>query len=198
MQLTFLRQLQTGKSYRDLTGQRFGNLRVLSETVVYRKNGNREIAWECRCRCRAIVVKRSGDLTSGKVTSCGCTTRKRIQLLGKANKLDLTNEQFGFLRVVRQVKSSAPGNIAWKCHCDRCGNNNVIVFSTNLLSGRTKSCGCVSKDRQVKITINQETLSLSEWSRRSGVSKELISYRLKRGYPPQEAVFKPARRAAIR
>jgi hypothetical protein len=45
-----------------------------------------------------------------------------------------------------------------------------------------------------RITLNGETLSIADWSRRSGIHQDNISSRLIRGWSPEKAVFKPARK----
>lgn len=55
-------------------------------------------------------------------------------------KKDLTGLQFGYLTVISQTQKRIQRKIVWKCLCV-CGNECEIL-STNLLSGRTKSCGC--------------------------------------------------------
>lgn len=47
-------------------------------------------------------------------------------------------DRYGKLTVVEQVEN--PGMSKWRCVCD-CGTEKV-VFGTNLVNGRTKSCGC--------------------------------------------------------
>ena len=51
-------------------------------------------------------------------------------------KKDLTNQKFGLLTAI-----SYAGNSQWNCICD-CGNH-VIVKTSALNSGKTKSCGCL-------------------------------------------------------
>lgn len=54
---------------KDLTGRRFGRLKVLSKTAQ-RKNGH--LVWHCRCDCGNEVEVVSSYLTSGETRSCGC------------------------------------------------------------------------------------------------------------------------------
>lgn len=58
---------------------------------------------------------------------------------------DLTNRIFGKLTVLERVEDYvSPGGVhiaQWMCLCD-CGSRK-IVSSPNLMSGRTKSCGCI-------------------------------------------------------
>ena len=58
--------------------------------------------------------------------------------------LDLTGERFGRLTVIDCVGTDKRYHKKWKCRCD-CGNE-IIVLSTNLLTGQTKSCGCWRSD----------------------------------------------------
>lgn len=55
-------------------------------------------------------------------------------------KIDITGQRFGKLVALKDVGSNG-NNILWKCKCD-CGNN-IIVPSSRLRSGNTKSCGCL-------------------------------------------------------
>jgi hypothetical protein len=55
-------------------------------------------------------------------------------------RVDITNQRFGKLLVIRQVPGSK-GIIKWECTCD-CGNK-TIVSTSNLQAGNKRSCGCL-------------------------------------------------------
>ena len=55
-------------------------------------------------------------------------------------KLDLTNQQFGRLTVLRPADNIGC-HTAWVCQCE-CGRKTVVV-TRRLRSGNTKSCGCI-------------------------------------------------------
>ena len=59
---------------------------------------------------------------------------------------DLTGKKFGRLTVTgftrNTVESTGARRLLWKCTCV-CGKN-TLVQGSNLLSGHTKSCGCLS------------------------------------------------------
>lgn len=57
--------------------------------------------------------------------------------------IDLIGKKFGKLTVVSRAKN-IDGRCAWLCQCE-CGNN-VIVSSSNLRRGGTKSCGCIRRE----------------------------------------------------
>ena len=66
-----------------------------------------------------------------------------------SKRLDLSSQRFGRLVALRPdktyVKHSGKIVTTWTCRCD-CGNE-VVVSTSNLRSGNTKSCGCLQKDR---------------------------------------------------
>lgn len=63
------------------------------------------------------------------------------------HKIDLIDQKFGLLRVVKRVGSNIQGNSLFNCIC-KCGNTKIIP-SPNLRSGRTKSCGCRSSRKTI-------------------------------------------------
>lgn len=63
-----------------------------------------------------------------------------------AKAKDLAGKRFGRLKCIKIAKKRFKGErIRWVCECS-CGNS-VEIFSENLLSGNTKSCGCLSHER---------------------------------------------------
>ena len=60
--------------------------------------------------------------------------------MSKSFKNDLTGQRFGRLTVLEFVPRTCKGSY-WKCKCD-CGAERVIGAS-GLISGQTKSCGCL-------------------------------------------------------
>lgn len=64
------------------------------------------------------------------------------------NKIDLTKKRFDRLIAIKEAPKNKHGNTMWECICD-CGNK-VIIGSSSLLSGHTKSCGCYNKELTIK------------------------------------------------
>ena len=59
-------------NFRDITGQKFGKLTVISFSRDV-KSGNRyRKYWNCICECGNHKEVRLDSLTSGNVKSCGC------------------------------------------------------------------------------------------------------------------------------
>jgi hypothetical protein len=61
----------------------------------------------------------------------------------KNNIIDLTGKKFGMLTVINFSFKTKHSHFAWYCKCD-CGNYKNI-YATNLINGKTKSCGCLQK-----------------------------------------------------
>ena len=57
------------------------------------------------------------------------------------NKQNLTVQKFGKLTVIKRVENDKHYHKKWLCKCD-CGNYKEVLQSC-LLSGSTKSCGCL-------------------------------------------------------
>ena len=126
-------------AFKDLTGQRFGRL-VAIERSDNNKSG--EVMWRCKCDCGREIVTFSNSLAHGKVKTCGCS---RVR--------DLTGRRFGRLLAISRVDNQKDRNSLWLCKCD-CGNEkNVVSFS--LVSGRTKSCGCLNLEFLNEMTRDQ-------------------------------------------
>ena len=118
-----------GKPQRkDFVGKRFGQLTVLG--YWGKKDGMHR--WECRCDCGNITIVGRTLLQSGKTKSCGCLGHPPVQ--------NIQGQQFGDLTAVG-FEGKKDGQYYWRCRC-RCGNE-TIVRQNNLLTGKTKSCGCL-------------------------------------------------------
>lgn len=128
------------KKFQDLSGQIFGFLKVI-RPLDERKNGYILYACECSCGkpgCKKIVYKASRQLRYGNAIDCGSGPRYK----------DLTGQRFGMLTVIEKIeKQPKNGHIWWRCHCD-CGGE-VIAFTSDLTSGNRKSCGCLSRYKEL-------------------------------------------------
>ena len=128
-------------AFKDLTGMRFGRL-----TVQRRAENNKwgQAQWICLCDCGNEAKVDAGNLTKGKTQSCGCLWKEKA---GRKPAADLSGQRFGKLVAIERVnqKGERP---KWLCKCD-CGNEKV-VSSCGLLNGRTKSCGCLTSEKNIE------------------------------------------------
>ena len=81
------------KTKRDLTGQQFGELKVLEDDGT-RDEAHRSIKWKCQCSCGKVVHIRSDRLIGGDAWSCGC--QKQSQGEAKIRKI-LTEANIKFI-----------------------------------------------------------------------------------------------------
>lgn len=61
---------------------------------------------------------------------------------------ELTGQQFGRLTVLEYAGRTPKSHRLWKCLCE-CGTE-TIVHESNLVAGKTKSCGCLARHIQPK------------------------------------------------
>lgn len=133
------------KPKKDLIGQVFGDLEVLSINEEKSKLYNRTY-YNCMCnRCKKICVKRTDNLNNN-ITDCGCRVleKKRLKSI-----IDITGNYYGDLEVLELDKEKTLNNnnindhVYWKCKCHICGNIKSIL-SSSLKNGQVKACGCTT------------------------------------------------------
>jgi hypothetical protein len=128
---------------RNLVGQRFEKLTVISAApnLLPQNEGRSFTAWNCQCECGKIVTVRTGTLIAGQQKSCGCI----ISQSGIAIKPG---------QVFHKLTTLSYDSGHWDCQCE-CGNL-TDVLTHHLLTGNTKSCGCL----KIEAIINNQKLSL--------------------------------------
>lgn len=84
------------------------------------------------CRCGNIFTTRYSHLINRHTKSCGCLQRK-----------NLINKIFGRWTVIGKTKNKY-NHLTWICKCD-CGKTKNLP-THSLLSGISKSCGCLRKE----------------------------------------------------
>jgi len=65
-----------------------------------------------------------------------------------ATVLDMVGKRVGRLMVVERAKNSKSGQARWVCECE-CGKKS-IVLGYDLRSGKTRSCGCLQKEKAIE------------------------------------------------
>lgn len=125
----------------DLTEQKFNRLTVIRRDNTSTKTKNRNTKWICKCDCGKITTVDNYKLKNGLIKSCGCFKKDN-------EVIDLTGQKFGRLKVIKRGKNKSYRAVTWICICD-CGNETVVT-SIALRTGRTTSCGCYSKEVNLK------------------------------------------------
>ena len=120
----------------ELTGQRFGRWLVIGESD---RGKSGRILWKCICDCGNERSVAGYSLKNGDSKSCGCLNREKISERCKA---DLIGQRFCRLVVLEESqREKRCASVKWLCHCD-CGKG-CVVTTGHLMSGHTKSCGCL-------------------------------------------------------
>ena len=115
-------------------GMKFNRLTVIGPAGT---DGRQHRLWECKCDCGGTTFATTSDLRHGHKKSCGCL--KRV-----SHAKDITGQRFGMLTVMKRAGTNQHRKALWKCKCD-CGRTTV-VSSVDLVTGNTKSCGCLGKN----------------------------------------------------
>lgn len=127
----------------DLTGQRFGKLVCMRPYEEKDIRGNTQ--WVCQCDCGNTCIAALHQLRAGYKKSCGCLSQPTVK--------DYVGKQFNKLTVIEYV-GKWDGMHRWRCRCD-CGNETV-VGQTLLQSGKTKSCGCLTRSKKKDVLHDPE------------------------------------------
>ena len=152
------------KRFQDLIGKQFGRLTVIDYAG---KMGTKNY-WICECSCseKNTIKVRSDSLKSGTSKSCGCYMKERTY---ETQFKDLTNQKFGKLLILDEIKIRKNKKTLFLCRCD-CGRE-VQMFSTNLINNSSKSClQCANK--------NNNGWRYDEWNNHSKNSKCFDSFKV--------------------
>lgn len=110
------------RTFKDLSGQRFGRL-VVIERSDRKKNNNR--LWKCVCDCGNVTYVRANGLTRGTTRSCGCLA---IELNSIRNKGKSPNKTHGLSCDKDTGKHTRLFNI-WSSMRARCNNPKSRAYS---------------------------------------------------------------------
>lgn len=133
---------KNGSQAEDLTGRRFGDLKVLYRVESHR-NGRTQ--WMCECVCKNQVVVTAHELKAGNTKSCGCYRKNNPSYV-----LNLQGKRFGRLTASHPTdKRDKKGSVMWHCRC-RC-NNELDISADALVHGNYRSCGCLKKEIEQKV-----------------------------------------------
>ena len=137
----------------DLTNQRFDRLIALYPTDE--RNAGGSIKWMCKCDCGNQKAIASSDLKSGKIKSCGCLSKERLELGRTAE--DLSNQVFGKLTTILRCEDktfeSGAKATQWLCKCE-CGRYTKVL-ALNLKTGNTQSCGLCGQNSHGNLKIDK-------------------------------------------
>lgn len=185
---------------KDLRGKKFGRLTVLNEKPIRKNN---QTLWKCKCECGKEKYVFMGNLTKGKVNSCGCLLQEARKNRKKQNKRLI--HIFSHMKQRCYNKKSNVfkhyGGRGIKI-CDEWLNNSKKFYDWALSNGykdnltidrinvngnyEPSNCRWVTMKVQQnnrtnnrKITINGKTKTASQWAEKYGLTHEGFMWKYK-------------------
>lgn len=205
----------------DLTGQRFGELEVISRSG---SDKHRRSLWNCHCDCGADVVVPGSQLRGGQSKSCG--HRQRTFFV----KNGYCENRHGMSKTRLYDEWSS---MKYRCHtesskdypdygergiyvCDEWRNSFESFRDWALANGYQDDLSIDRKDNDgpycpencrwatikqqaynkrttVYITYNGVTRTVAEWAAITGIKSRTIAARLRKGWSPERALTEPLR-----
>ena len=197
--------------FRDIEGHRYGRWLVLGYGGILRGKNQGYASWYCRCACGTMRRVKSHNLLSGQSRSCGCIHLEAVSTHGKSrtkiysswlhmirrcrDPKDYSYRLYGargievkfrdfaeFYREVGDPPSSLhtidridngghyePGNVRWATRVEQIHNRGPMPGSRMLkMDGRE--------------------MSLANWARELGMSRQTLWARLKKGWDLKTAL----------
>lgn len=130
----------------DRIGEKFNRLTIIE--VYYKMTPNikkprKDKFAKCKCECGNEHHADYRAVVTGNTKSCGCLRVEKAK-----QYIDIIGKRYGRLVVVEKTEqkvSKSNRSIVWKCKCD-CGEYKLVP-TTMLNTGKTKSCGCLAKEK---------------------------------------------------
>jgi len=189
----------------DLTGKKFNRLTVISRAE---NRGNRAM-WDCLCECGTKTLNSSSDLTLNNSKSCGCfgrdVSRERLTTHNMTNSTEYNSframkercynknhamshlyHKRGITVCQRWLNSfenffADMGKKPSKAHTIERINNDGNYCPENCKWG-TPTEQANNKRNNHKLTYMGETLTIAQWSRKTGIKYRTILSRIRYGF----------------
>lgn len=204
----------------NLTGRRFGRLTVVGPHISVK----RRTMWPCLCDCGGTTTVMASSLKRGLTQSCGClsseTTAARNRSHGKASRKQRVPE-YAVWHLMRQ-RCNDPNSKAYPHYggrgikvCDRWSSfanfyadmgsrptpdhqldrvNNESHYEPGNVRWTTRIVNGNNRRDNRRLTLNGETMTMSNWSRQTGIKVHTIHQRLDRlGWSVERALTTPTR-----
>ena len=197
----------------DLANQRFGRLFVVRFAGM--KGPHR--AWLCRCDCGNEMVTRGSSLSVGGVKSCGCYTREIMSKVTTARNLKHGQSRRKSRTRTYQIWVQLPHRRFYKLQPPVCSRwrKSFTAFLSDMGACPTpkhtidridngkgyapSNCRWATmKEQQNNRTNNRRlildglTLTLMQWSEKTGIPRSTISARIDRlNWPVEKALTTP-------
>jgi hypothetical protein len=187
----------------NLLGQRFGRLTVTEQAPSVVCGSKPFTRWVCQCDCGVVVTTYTNGLRNGHTKSCGCM--KRDLAAQRSTKHAGTNSRLYAKWKAMKSRCENPNNVSFRNYggrgirvCDRWQDFDVFRRDVGEPPSHSHTLDRVDNDKNyepdncrwadkhtqdnnkrtsVRITFDGQTLTLTEWGRRLGVSANTIKRR---------------------
>ena len=123
----------------DITGMRSGSLVAIRDVGTQdHKGGGKNRVWLCRCDCGNTFVTKATNIKTGVSTSCGCQSKKYVDITGKRMGKLVAVKYTG--RSYKDSRGRRRGRL-WEIKCD-CGTPLEMAAGHFIKRHRTH-CGCM-------------------------------------------------------
>ena len=160
----------TASNFVDKSGEFINGIEVIKYVG---RNASSQICYLCKCHCGKEFITSWNSLKMGTVISCGCFhsrgLRKDDEYRSRIGEVHNRLKILGYERIEKNGKSR--GYFDCECQCEN--KTRVIVRTDQLLSGNTKSCGCLQKEFASNLMKNADK---SNWKKSSRVYTKKVEF----------------------
>lgn len=200
------------RKYSDITGQRYGYLKVVEFSHILSGHAY----WKCLCDCGNSIIVRGSHLKSNHTFSCGCKRGNHTHAESKTRLYNIWNNMRERCSNVKNPQYKDYGARGISVCDDWCSFELFRVwalssgYSENLTIDRIENdkgyypenCRWATSIQQANntrktrlITYNGETHSVSEWARILNIKQSTLNMRLnKYGWSVDKALGKDTRK----
>jgi hypothetical protein len=195
----------------DLTNRTFGRLTVLKRAPNNKWGCTR---WHCKCSCGGTSVSQAKHLNSGHTKSCGCLRQEIAETYLTTHDMSETPTYSSWSEIKKRCFNSSHNSYndyggrgisvcnRWRSSfanfyadmgirptgksIDRIDNEGN--YTPENCQWATPRQQCNNKRNNKYFTFNGETLTLPQWSRRTGIKHLTLYGRIKRGWSIDKAL----------
>lgn len=195
-------------------GRYYGRLYVIKDAGRDRSGQAR---WLCLCECGRITATSGGNLRRGRQLSCGCLRDERASVRSRTHGETGTPTYRSWAAMLRRCRN--PKCAAFKDYggrgiaaCDRWTSYENFLSDMGVRPAGTtldrvdvngdycpENCRWATSDEQAcnrrttrRIEHDGRSMTISQWSRETGISRETIGRRIAAGWPVSRALSEAA------
>lgn len=194
----------------DLSGQRYVRLVALHPVEI---RPNRHVVYACTCDCGSLIEASSSNLRSGHTRSCGCYNRDATSAANRTHGRSKTRLYGVWRQMMGRCYLSTAPNFKWYgARGIRVARRwhkfeNFLADMGERPEGMTldrvkvdkgygpSNCRWATRQEQARntrrnvyVTHNGRTQTISDWEREMGVQGDKFAKRLRRGWPVDRAL----------